>query len=342
MDTGAEVSLIKRKIYDSLKYKPELQRKRLNLMGVDGSPLDIDGVAKISFIIGGNSVVQDFYVTRSMSRNVILGRDWLLSNGVKLYFDLKSLRIKNAYVPLEEDVHISSVEKSTNCRLASLKINDTIVPLDDDLCISSLLRTTGKVKLWAMCMAGYDCTVEYVAGTDSSCADLLSRIDHSLLTDDSDNCTETGSDVSDKTYEIGVFDSSNFLPNFRPKDHMDSTIEDEGPEALNDKFRDERKDSSDEDDIPLAELQRRIRHREERLADRPNELSDQLTLDPNDTETDETMNNDIEPLTDEQLRRNDIRSNSDDDMSIGEVKVKRPKSRSIKAKGLLKALYQFL
>lgn len=147
MDTGAEVSLIKRKIYDSLKYKPELQRKRLNLMGVDGSPLDIDGVARISFIIGGNSVVQDFYVTRSMTRNVILGRDWLLSNGVRLYFDQKSLRIKNAYVPLEEDVHISSVEKGTNGRLASLKINDSIVPLDDDLCISSLLRTTGKVKI---------------------------------------------------------------------------------------------------------------------------------------------------------------------------------------------------
>lgn len=197
MDTGAEVSLIKRKIYDSLKYKPELQRKRLNLMGVDGSPLDIDGVARISFIIGGNSVVQDFYVTRSMSKNVILGRDWLLSNGVRLYFDLKSLRIKNAYVPLEEDVHISSVEKGSNCRLASLKINDTIVPLD----ISSLLRTTGKVKI-------------------------------------------------------------------KPGD--------------------------------------------------------------------------VEPLTDEQLKGDDMMSNLDQDMSILQVKVKRPKSRSIKAKGLLKALYQFL
>lgn len=360
MDTGAEVSLIKRKIYDSLKYKPELQRKRLNLMGVDGSPLDIDGVARISFIIGGNSVVQDFYVTRSMSRNVILGRDWLLSNGVRLYFDLKSLRIKNAYVPLEEDVHISSVEKGTNCRLASLQINDTIVPLDDDLCISSLLRTTGKVKikplkyvlespmqnkkiqLWAMCMAGYDCTVEYIAGTENSCADLLSRIDHSLLTDDSDICTETGPDVSDKTYEIGVLDSSNFRPNFRPKDHMDSIIEDVGPEALNDKFQDERTDSSDEDDIPLAELQSRIRQREERLADRLDERSDQIKLDPDDIKTDETVHGDVEPLTDEQLSGDDIKSNSDQDMSIVEVKVKRPKSRSIKAKGLLKALYQYL
>lgn len=68
----------------------------------------------------------------------------------------------------------------------------------------------------------YDCIVEYVAGTENSCADLLSRLDHSLLTDDSDICTEKGPDVSDKTYEIGILDSSYF----RPKDHMDSTIED--------------------------------------------------------------------------------------------------------------------
>lgn len=123
---------------------------------------------------------------------------------------------------------------------------------------------------------------------------------------------------------------------------MDSTIEDEGLEALNDKFRDERTDSSDEDDIPLAELQRRIRHKEERLADRPDELSDQIKLDPDDIETDKTVQGDVEPLTDEQLRGDDIMSNSDEDMSIEEVKVKRPKSRNSKAKGLLNSLYQFL
>uniref|UniRef100_A0A8W8NAL0 Uncharacterized protein n=1 Tax=Magallana gigas TaxID=29159 RepID=A0A8W8NAL0_MAGGI len=116
---------------------------------------------------------------------------------------------------------------------------------------------------------------------------------------------------------------------------MDSIIEDVGPEALNDKFQDERTDSSDEDDIPLAELQSRIRQREERLADRLDERSDQIKLDPNDIKTDETVHGDVEPLTDEQLSGDDIKSNSDQDMSIVEVKVKRPKSRSIKAKGIL-------
>lgn len=74
-----------------------------------------------------------------MFRNVIFGCDWLFSNGVRLYFDLKFLRIKNVYVFLEEDVYILFVEKSMNCRLVLLKINDIIVLLDDDLCIFFLL-----------------------------------------------------------------------------------------------------------------------------------------------------------------------------------------------------------
>lgn len=61
-----------------------------------------------------------------------------------------------------------------------------------------------------------------------------------------------------------------------------------------------------------------------------------------DIETDDTVHGDVEPLTDKQLRGDDIMSNSDEDMSIEEVRVKRPKSRNSKAKGLLKALYRFL
>jgi hypothetical protein len=86
-----------------------------------------------------------------------------------------------------------------------------------------------KIQLWAMCITGYDCTVEYMAGTENSCADLLSRIDHSLLGDDSDRSTEAGPDVSDKTYQIETLDSSQF----NPRDHMDSTIETKDIEVPN-------------------------------------------------------------------------------------------------------------
>lgn len=75
-----------------------------------------------------------------------------------------------------------------------------------------------------MCIAGYDCTVEYVGVKENSCADLLSRIDHSLLTDNSDDCTETGLDVREKTYEIGTIDSSQL----NPRNHMDNINRSQG------------------------------------------------------------------------------------------------------------------
>ena len=52
---------------------------------------------------------QDFYVIRDLNRNLILGLDWLKQNNVRIYLDLKCLRInRKQYVILEEDIHIAS------------------------------------------------------------------------------------------------------------------------------------------------------------------------------------------------------------------------------------------
>ena len=32
-----------------------------------------------------------------------------------------------------------------------------------------------KIQLWALSLAGYNCSIEYIAGTTNTCADLLSR-----------------------------------------------------------------------------------------------------------------------------------------------------------------------
>jgi hypothetical protein len=52
---------------------------------------------------------QVFYVVADMNRNKILGRDWLVQNGVRLYYELGCLRVGNMYTNLEEDTHISSI-----------------------------------------------------------------------------------------------------------------------------------------------------------------------------------------------------------------------------------------
>lgn len=112
VDTGAEVSLMHRRVYDSLRVKPKLQNKKINLNAVSGDVLQVDGCIELTFVVGGAEMKHQFYVVREMNRNLILGSDWLLQNGVRIYFDLGCLRVGDkTYVNLEEDIHVSSVAR---------------------------------------------------------------------------------------------------------------------------------------------------------------------------------------------------------------------------------------
>lgn len=109
VDTGAECSLMHRRIYDQLKNKPKLLNKKVCLQSANGSELKCDGCITVQICIGGTEMSQDFYVIRDLNRNLILGLDWLKQNDVRIYFDLKCIRINGKhYVNLEEDIHIAS------------------------------------------------------------------------------------------------------------------------------------------------------------------------------------------------------------------------------------------
>ena len=91
-----------RRVYDSLKNKPKLLKKAAHLQSANGSSLKVDGCVYVQFSIGRTEVSQDFYMVRDLNRNMILGLEWLKSNNVRIYFDLKSLRINGkTYVNLE-------------------------------------------------------------------------------------------------------------------------------------------------------------------------------------------------------------------------------------------------
>ena len=52
---------------------------------------------------------QDFCVIRDLNRNMILGLDGLKKHNVRIYFDLKCLRINGKhYVNVGENIHIAS------------------------------------------------------------------------------------------------------------------------------------------------------------------------------------------------------------------------------------------
>ena len=131
VDTGAEVSLMHRRVYDSLLVKPKLQFKRINLSGVSGGALKIDGCINLKFTIGGIEMQHMFYVVKDMSRNLILGTDWLRQHGVWIYYDLGCMRIENKrYVNLEEDIHVSSV--------ARIKYNRVLKPHSATICYAKV------------------------------------------------------------------------------------------------------------------------------------------------------------------------------------------------------------
>ena len=111
VDTGSEVTLINKRIYDSLKYKVPLKPKRIALQSANGSEINVLGEAELNFSIAGIKLSHNFIVVSNLNRTSIIGRDFLVKNGVRLYFDLAKMRIQNAYVPLENDIHVSSVAR---------------------------------------------------------------------------------------------------------------------------------------------------------------------------------------------------------------------------------------
>ena len=106
IDTGADASLISKKMYNKLPHKPKLNRVTPRLQTASGESLSIIGQTTISFTMNGLPITQKFFVTDGLNRNFILGRDWLKEHRVRLYIDLGMLRICRTYVKLEEDIHI--------------------------------------------------------------------------------------------------------------------------------------------------------------------------------------------------------------------------------------------
>ena len=111
MDSGAEVSLISRCVYDSFKIKPKLYKHSLNLATAGNTPLHVDGYADFKFMLGGLKMSRKFYVVQNLNRNVIIGLDWLKSRGVRVYHDLSCIRVHETFIPLVDDIHIASIAR---------------------------------------------------------------------------------------------------------------------------------------------------------------------------------------------------------------------------------------
>ena len=91
-----------------------------------------------------------------------------------------------------------------------------------------------KIQLWALCMAGYNCRVQYAKGSDNP-SDLLSRVPTRKCPNRSD-IQDTGSDVEeldvdDRALEIGVINSNEFNPSKFASSHVDPPGDIKKPEV---------------------------------------------------------------------------------------------------------------
>ena len=75
MDIGAECSLLHRRVNVQLKDRPNLVSEIVCLQSTSGPELKCDGSITVQVCVGGTEMSQDFYVIRSLNRNLILGLD---------------------------------------------------------------------------------------------------------------------------------------------------------------------------------------------------------------------------------------------------------------------------
>ena len=109
MDTGAAVSLIHKRLYESLKINSRIEQTNLTLQSASGSRLNVLGTTVLKFKVNRLELQHTFVIVNNLSRNCILGKDFLAANSCRIYFDLNCIRIKGEYVAMQEDKCIASI-----------------------------------------------------------------------------------------------------------------------------------------------------------------------------------------------------------------------------------------
>ena len=95
------------RIMHKLKGHDLLENTQLKLRTVNSGKIKIAGIADVKFKIGKLYKKHPLYVTEGVSQNMILGRDFLVTNKVKLDFENTQLTNDQQIIRMEDDVYIA-------------------------------------------------------------------------------------------------------------------------------------------------------------------------------------------------------------------------------------------
>ena len=78
----------------------------------NGTKMTVKGTSLIDFSIKGMKLSQEFIIVSDLSRNVILGRDFMIKTNARIMFDINKVCINKVYIPMERDVHLASIVRT--------------------------------------------------------------------------------------------------------------------------------------------------------------------------------------------------------------------------------------
>ena len=113
IDTGSELTLMKKAIYDNLPIKPRLERNNVTLQSANGSDLSVVGKIQLDFKIQGLKFNHTFIIVKDLTRSAMLGRDFLSKNDAKLFFNINKMCIRKVFIPLENDRPLAAISRAT-------------------------------------------------------------------------------------------------------------------------------------------------------------------------------------------------------------------------------------
>lgn len=114
VDSGAEISLIHRKITEHFPDTECLNSTEIKLRSATGDSIGVVGEMDLNFKLGKKHLRHTFVVAENISRSVILGRDCLKAHNIKLDFGSNHLILSDEIVNLESDEYITSLVRVAN------------------------------------------------------------------------------------------------------------------------------------------------------------------------------------------------------------------------------------
>ncbi|KAL5019954.1 hypothetical protein ScPMuIL_002846, partial [Solemya velum] len=80
------------------------KKKRIVLETANGALTKVKGVINLQFKLGSKLRTHEFAIVPNLNRKILLGKTFLDEKGVRLYFDLKCMKLDNEMIPIVSDV----------------------------------------------------------------------------------------------------------------------------------------------------------------------------------------------------------------------------------------------